>query len=198
MKPLKTAWQRHWLDLEVTHPAVQEMASAAERFCADWFRNTAIQPLLVICGDTGTGKSHTARVIARFGLSGAMAAFGAGGWGRVKVPATVFIPWPEAANQFAEKNLSAVDMALEHELVVLDDVGAENDPFKICADKLCQILSRRERRFTVLTTNLAPAAWAEAFDTRITDRLLRWSQVIDLTGVPSFALRSAVRQIAGH
>ena len=78
---------------------------------------------------------------------------------------------------------------LESSLLVLDDIGAENDPWKIAADRLCQILSRRERKFTVLTTNIKPADWPVKFDGRINDRLLRNSCIVDLTGVPSFAMR---------
>lgn len=188
MNPLRTEWQRTWLGLDVVHPNIQGMADAAADFCGRWIQNTPRPGLLVLVAKTGTGKTHTARVIHRFCTGAARHAFDQRKWGTEKVPSTFYLSWPVAANQFNDKNLSAMTDAAETDLLVLDDVGAENDPWKICADKLCQILSRRERKFTVLTTNILPAAWSESFDTRITDRLLRNSQVVDLTGVPSYVL----------
>lgn len=119
-----------------------------------------------------------------------MAAYDTRKWPGGKFPQSIFIEWPEAAAQFGDKNFSVMQDAIENELVILDDIGAENDPWKVCADKLCQILTRRERQFSIVTTNIQPAEWPQRFDGRINDRLLRNSTVIDLTGVPSFALRT--------
>ena len=68
------------------------------------------------------------------------AAFDTEKWGHSKFPDTTFISWPEAANEFNNKSLMPMQDALDSALTILDDVGAENDPWKICADKLCQIL----------------------------------------------------------
>lgn len=86
-----------------------------------------------------------------------------------------------------------MDDAFENDLVILDDIGAETDQYKsgIPNDKLCQILSRREKRFTVVTTNIAPQNWMERFDGRINDRLCRNSVILDISGVPSYAITSA-------
>lgn len=189
MNPLRNEWQRKWLALDAHHPAVQTMADAAEAFCKRWVANRQEQTLLVLSGETGTGKTHTGRAIHRFCTQASMLAFEKGGWGAKQVPSTVFIAWPAAANEFNEKNFSAMDDACANDLVVLDDVGAENDPWKVCADKLCQILSRRENKFTVITTNLPVTAWAESFDVRISDRLMRNSIYVPLQGVPSYATR---------
>lgn len=103
--------------------------------------------------------------------------------------------WPEVANELNEKNFSSMQGLMDHELIVLDDVGAENDPWKVCADKLCQIMSRRESKFAVVTTNAAPDKWTEVFDGRITDRFLRNSVLVDLSGVPSYALGLPAKQL---
>jgi len=79
--------------------------------------------------------------------------------------------------------------AMDSDLLIVDDIGAENDPWKICADKLCQVMSRREKRFTVITTNIQPAQWAQVFDDRINDRLLRNSVVVDISNVKSYSIR---------
>ena len=103
------------------------------------------------------------------------------------------MPWPEIANEIAESKNEWLTDAIDCELLVLDDVGAENDPWKRCADKLCQILSRREKKFTILTTNIKPESWPAQFDGRITDRLLRNSVVVDLSSTESYAMRGAQR-----
>ena len=189
MKPCKTKWQQKWLKLSVAHPDLQRLADAAEGFCARWLKNSSEKTLLVIIGNFGSGKTHTARAIHRYCMAASVVAFEGKNWGRHKIPSVAFISWPEAASAFAEKQFGIMDDAANDDLVIIDDVGAENDPWKICADKICQILSRRERRFTVITTNIPPINWTDKFDGRINDRLLRNSVVVDVSDVPSFALR---------
>ena len=193
MKQLNTDWQRKWIDLEVTHPLVQAAGSAAQDFCKRWIANLSEPSLLVLCGEPGTCKTHVAGAIHSFCSAAAQQAFDRGGWGARKIPATVYRSWPELANEFNDKKFTGMDDLLAADLLTLDDVGAENDPWKICADKLCQVLSKRERRFTVITTNILPEAWAETFDTRIADRFLRNSRVINLAGVPSYVMAGGVR-----
>lgn len=191
MNPCATPWQRKWLELDVVHPRIQEMATAAEAFCRNWVSNEKSPGLLVLCGNTGTGKTHTARAISHYCTKASMTAFERGAWGTRSLPSTFYLAWPEAANQFNDKNFSAITDATENDLVTLDDVGAENDPWKICADKLCQILSRRENKFTVLTTNIQVEDWPAVFDVRISDRLWRNSKVVNLAAVPSYVMRSS-------
>lgn len=187
--PCKNNWQKKWLQLDVVAPEIQQLATEAEQFCARWFANSPKPSLLVIVGSFGSGKTHTARAIYRFCVTTAMSAFDSGKWGGHKFPGAAFVSWPEAANAFAEKQFGLMADASENDLVVLDDIGAENDPWKVCADKLCQVLSRREKKFTVVTTNIPPVNWTERFDGRINDRLLRNSVVVDISHVPSFSMR---------
>jgi DNA replication protein DnaC len=186
-QPLKTAWQRKWLALDATCAPLQALADAAEAFCHRWFINDTRNCVLVIVGDSGNGKTHTLRAIHNFCTASAMAAFEKQNWGGEKIPKTFYLSWPEAANEFNEKRFSLMSDALNADLLCLDDIGAENDPWNVCKDRLCQLLSKRERKFTVITTNIAPAKWNEKFEARIDDRLLRNSVVIDLTGVTSYA-----------
>ena len=185
--PCKTKWQKKWLDLDVVSPAIQELATEAESFCGKWMDNNVEKSLLIIVGNYGSGKTHTAKRIFKFCMAASMNAYDSGKWGRYRVPTSVFIPWPEATTAFANKEFGLVGDALDADLTILDDVGAENDPWKVSTDRLCQILSRRETKFTVLTTNVASAHWNEKFDGRINDRLFRNSVIVDLTDVPSYA-----------
>ena len=161
----------------MVHPTIQDVADAAEKFCGRWYRNHPAKSMLIIYGDTGCGKTHTAKAIFKFAMKSASSAFDSKAWGMDSRPSSMFISWPEAASQFGEKNFGVVEDAMNESLLILDDVGAENDPWNVCKDKLCQILSRRENKFTVVTTNIEPDNWSKKFDIRIEDRLLRNSIV---------------------
>ncbi len=185
-RPCRTQWQRKWLRLDVTCPAVQAMADATEKFCARWFRNKPHPALLVLAGASGVGKTHCAQAVFDFARAGAFSGYELGFWAG---PASLqFLRWPEVCDGFKEGNYGIVEDCLNAGLLILDDIGAEHDPSRSAANKLCEILSRREDKFTLVTTNIDPAAWAQRFDVRINDRLLRNSTVIDLGGVSSYAL----------
>lgn len=177
-RPLGNAWQRKWIALEVTHPRLQKIGDAAEMFCARWLKQSPL--LLYICGPTGTGKTHVARAILRFcRASGSRAS-------RTRMLSCADWRWPELADEFKAKNFSALEDLFTTDLVLLDDIGAEDDPFNVAADKLCQILSRREKKFTVITSNKAPEEFA-VIDPRIADRFFRNSKIVDLTGASSYS-----------
>lgn len=193
--PLDSRWQQKWLYLELVHLCGdhQQILCAAgmmaEDFCGRWFRHDPNKSLLVLVGKTGCGKTHIARGIFNFCCMAAGTAYESRRWPAGKLPDSIYISWPEAACEFGNRNLSLMQDSMTSDLVILDDIGAENDPWKICADLLCQILSRRERQFTVITTNVQPAEWSERFDVRISDRLFRNSVICDLSDVPSYAMQ---------
>ena len=167
------------------------MADAAERFCGRFYRCEHNRSLLVLVGESGCGKTHVAVGIHKWALSAAFRAFEDGRgrtWAR-RVPSLTFARWPEAAQEIRERNLSSIPDLCDEDLLLLDDVGAEHDPFKDVASTLCQVLSRREEKFTVITSNVPPETWPQRFDTRITDRLLRNSEVVNLFGLPTYAAR---------
>ena len=186
--PCRTPWQRKWLGLDVTSKAVQRMADEAEKFTARWFRNHPHSSLLVLAGEYGTGKSHVARAIHRFATTAAWSAFHENkAWG-ARIPGSLYLRWPEVADAFKEGQYGVLEDCFTESLVILDDVGAEHDPSKNAADKFCQVLTRRERLFTLVTTNISPALWPERFDGRIADRLLRNSVVVELSDTRSYSL----------
>lgn len=175
--------------LDVTAPAVQRMADAAEQFAGKWFKNRPHPSLLIFAGQSGTGKSHTARRLNTFTAQASLSSFESGAWQKpLRIPGSVFLRWPETCDGFKEGNYGVIQDCFEAELLFLDDVGAEHDPSKNGTDKLCQILSRREQRFTVITTNIVPQAWETRFDKRIVDRLLRNSAIVDLADTASYQL----------
>jgi DNA replication protein DnaC len=171
----------------VAVPLIQTMADETERFCGRWFTNRPRPAVLVITGNSGVGKTHVAQAVFAFSQRVAFAAWERGGWSK-QVPASLLLPWPEVCDGFKAGNYGVLEDAFTVSLLILDDIGAEHDPSKNAVDKLCQILSRRERMFTLVTTNIEPAAWPSRFDVRIADRLLRNSVIVDLPQVDSYAL----------
>lgn len=186
IRPLESAWQRKWLAMEVTHPRVQHLANAATAFCAAWINQDVGPRLLYLHGKTGTGKSHLGRKLEVYCRGSVHLALKNMPPGRDSMPSTGSFRWPELANEFREKNLSALPDLFAADFLFLDDVGAEDDPFKVVLDKFYQVLSRRENKFTVITSNISAPEWS-AFDPRITDRLMRNSKLVDLQDVPSYA-----------
>lgn len=185
--PCATKWQQKWLRLDVYHPDIQNLATAAEKFCGRWYRNEPPK-LLVLAGGTGVGKTHVACAIYNFACSMSFKAWESGNWYPEKIPSTTLARWPEVVNEIRAEKLTRLPQMYADDLVIIDDIGAEQDPFKQGVDKLCQVLSRRQGAFTVITTNVQPEAWPTRFDLRIADRLMRDSIVVTLFGIPSYAL----------
>lgn len=178
-----TDWQQRHLQLQPHHPKIQELADAASNL-AKWFANAErmTHPVnLVICGNSGTGKTHTARALYR--------------WARTysgRLGAVIdWFSWPEACDAVSDGYSGVIADMTAADLLFIDDIGAETDKYKsgIMLDKLCQVLSRRENEFTVLTTNIGMENWESKLDVRITDRLIRNSVVIDLSDVPSYSVK---------
>lgn len=179
-----TDWQKRHLRLDDCDARIVELANAAQQF-AKWFATDDklfAKNLLVISGDSGTGKTHTAKSLYRWARNHS---------GRLGASIEWFA-WPEACSAILDDNFTGCirDM-IEADFLALDDIGAETDRYKTGAltDKLCQVLSRREKKWTVITTNIPPSEWANRFDVRVADRLLRNSTVCDLAGVQSYSVR---------
>lgn len=97
-----------------------------------------------------------------------------------------FFRWPEVLDLMKGGEWDVVDAMMETDLAVLDEIGGGYDKSGIGMDKLCQVLTRREKQFTIVTTNLVPDAWEEAFDRRIASRLFRNATHVDLSDVPDY------------
>jgi DNA replication protein DnaC len=163
------------------------MAQRAELFAKRFFLNDRTGPMfLVICGDNGCGKTHTARAIYRYCSAVAPTAWEAGYWKGGSTPASVFEGWSRLADttDYHGRWLDIVGA----QMAVLDDVGAEVDRFRsaLPIENLGRMLGEREGRFTVVTTNVPPDQWILQWDARVEERLHRKSEIIELANVPSF------------
>ena len=99
---------------------------------------------------------------------------------------TVMWSWPELLDAFKNGDWSIVESLKDCALLILDELGGGHDPSFVGVDKLCQVLSRRENKWTIVTTNIPPASWPEKFDLRIASRLMGNSTLVDLSGVPDY------------
>ena len=75
------------------------------------------------------------------------------------------------------------------ELLILDDVGTDNDPNKFGVEQFYMLLEARESRWTIITTNIAPDFWEDRFERRIASRLLRNTVHVPLTEVQDYNSR---------
>lgn len=113
-------------------------------------------------------------------------------------PSVQWEQWPERSRAIVEGGKGVhmaeeIADAIDAGLLFLDDIGAESDKFRSgeTIDALCQLLSRRENKWTLVTTNYMLEEWPARFDARVADRLWRNSLVCDLSDATSFATREA-------
>ena len=189
LNPLRTAWQRKWLNLEVTCQQVQTAADAVEKWCAAFARNKKDARLLVIIGDYGVGKTEIAEHLKKWACAVRTTIWGMG-W--PAPPRVEFVEFGKVA--FLEtgefKNWLDGHNQTDHatDLMFLEDIGAEVDRFKTGepTERLREILNDMKDRFMVITTNVPPDQWEQRWDGRIMDRLFRHSEIIEMAGVSSF------------
>ena len=160
-------------------PKVEEMVT---RYCGRFFRNLGPH-LLVLAGSSGCGKTRAMKGAHRWVNLARVTAAEEKYW---DWPATVeWINWPQLIRDVVERDMrmyEAIEAPMNAGILFLDDVGAESDKYRSAEniDALCQLLSRREEKWTMLSTNFRPNMWAKQFDARVADRLLRGSVVCDI------------------
>lgn len=166
------------------------MLTAAKRFCAEMASTDAPPRWLSLLGNNGTGKTMLARRIVRFfrrHLDGLNDENQPGGFyvrrGGLK-------PWGDVMGDILAGDYSGLNNLRNDWLVALDDIGAEYvNNRDLSASKLYDVLTARERKFTIVTANLPIAAIHEKLDARIASRLLRHGSVVIDVDAPDFNLR---------
>lgn len=178
----------HFLD-ESHHTQVRLLARAAERFAYRMVRDWREKGTwLVVSGQTGCGKSHVARAIARFWDSEHVDAYADGRLaGLSHLGCAEFINWALAVQCEADEWKEWLYSVRQARVVIVDDVGAESDRYKsgVPAERLLALLNSIEKKWVVITTNIQAENWAKRFDQRIADRLNAAAHV-DMFAVPSY------------
>ena len=186
----RRSWLAKWIPLQVVHHQLQQALNQTYDLCCDYARNPAVGRTVVIFGENGCGKTSIAKAIYR--------------WARAikfKLPAVKspirdefgpasaeFTNWAEIVDGFKPpaNNYEILDDLSDSSLLVIDDIGAEHDPSSIGVEKLYVMLNRREHRWNIFTTNLPPNQWAAKWERRVSSRLYRNAQHIDLSQVPDY------------
>lgn len=143
--------------------------------------------LVVVYGENGTGKTHCAKAIRNWARKSNIQFMRAPNVVWNLGVRTEFWSWPELLDHFKNGGWEIVEDLMDCALLILDDLGAGHDPTMVGVDKLCQILTRREFRWTWITTNIAPDSWDARFDRRIASRFFRNATIVDLSGVPDYS-----------
>lgn len=187
VKPPNENWNAKHLKLETgRHPKLKELEIEVGRFCAGAWNRPERGQLLLLAGANGTGKTHCAEAVRRW--------LALVGHGKQFVKRTnhishldcLFWHWPRLLDTFKNGGWDAIDDMFEATVLIIDDLGAGHDPSGVGTDKLCQVLSRREEMWTLITTNVVPSEWQQQFDRRVASRFLRSSVLVDLSDVPDF------------
>lgn len=173
--------------MQIHHPKLESMRQKVGGFCADLWANSEQGRLLVLAGPNGTGKTHCARAVKRW--------VDKCGHGKQWVPKVdviasleaLYWSWPNLLDRFKGGEWELLDDCRDTSCLIIDELGGGHDPSRVGIDKLCQILSKRENKFTMITTNVAPHSWEEIFDRRVASRFMRNSTLIDLAGVPDYS-----------
>lgn len=189
-------WQEKWLALELRDGPTRRLADNVQWFCGRWFRNARGAHVLILAGRPGCGKTHAMKGAHRFARAAAYPAAEMAFW---RWPATIqWEQWPERSRAIVEagagfRMADQLADAMAADLLFVDDLGAESDKFRTgeTTDALCQLLSRRERKWTLATTNYPPHEWENRFDARVADRLFRNSLICDLSDAQSYSTREA-------
>jgi DNA replication protein DnaC len=175
-------WLDKWLRLNSQHShQLKALENSVYQFCAEFSKHPKRGRRLVIYGNNGAGKSHTLRAIHRWANALSInLPLVMGKDGEYRLSDSMFLHWPATVNRLKEGEYWIIEEAMSV------DVGAEHDPSKSGCEKLYLLLERREFMWTVITTNAIPEAWEEKFERRISSRLIRNSELINVENVPDY------------
>lgn len=155
-------------------------------FCQGFIRDPRRGRRLFIYGNNGCGKTKACRAVRRWVVDRAMDMPMVQHDNNYGLADFIYVNWPMAVKQFQSGDWDIEDMRNTN-LLILDDIGAEHDPSKAGVTQLYLLLERREWRWTMITSNYSPGELEHRLERRITDRLFRNCDHVDLSEVPSFA-----------
>jgi DNA replication protein DnaC len=154
------------------------MKAACTRFCCDMASGVTEARWITLAGRSGIGKTMLARGITRFFRRHLDCLRDESQPGRY-LRRGGLKQWGAVVGDMLSGDYSGIRDLRDDWFVALDDIGAEYERNKeLSTAKLYEILSARERRFTVITANLSLAEIGDKLDNRIASRLLRHGSTV--------------------
>lgn len=209
-------WQWHLTGAETTAELAKcaEMLRLGREFVADMARGHDPR-WLVLVGPNGSGKSYLAERIAAW-----VREHGRGIYERERAKAgradvdslwsyaqegPLFRRWQNLLNRLRQGEYHRLETDARDWFKVIDDlgvgaIGSDGEATGFAVQKMGELLDRRLRKWTVITTNFTRRQIAEQFDTRIASRLIRGGNVVcDCEHLRDYSIRreKASEQMAG-
>lgn len=106
----------------------------------------------------------------------------------------VMVKWGQVIEECRGRDFRRYERACKDFYKVIDDLGANcanasGDITPFAVQTIAEVLERRLRRWTVITSNFTRKQFAEKFDVRISSRLMRDRNVIVETNARDYAIR---------
>lgn len=85
--------------------------------------------------------------------------------------------WPKLLSQLRDQKFYLIEDLSDANFLFLDEIAVEHDPSGFGRDKLCEVLTRRVGKWTLLTSNLTLEK-ISSIDARIASRMIRGGSVV--------------------
>lgn len=158
-------------------------------FSADYAKQPNNGRRLLIYGNNGCGKTHSAKALFRWACNVALKLPLQLGEDGARLSNAEYVHWPRLMRRKREEIVERLDEVCAADLLVVDDIAAEHDPWGLAKAELYILLERRECRWTILTTNVGPESWDDRLERRIASRFLRNCDLVELSEVPDWGAR---------
>lgn len=175
--------------MEVTSQEVQNLADEACTWRKRFAQNKKERGQhFLICGNSGTGKTHVSERLYRWCRSVAISLWDMSFW--PKPPRVEMFEWSKVVFLNADEWKRWLDDRGDTGVLFLEDIGAEVDRFKTGepTERLRELLNDFKHRWMFITTNVMPEKWSAKWDERVADRLLRDTQVFVIRGIDRYTL----------
>ena len=184
--PVSPAWLDALFQPWRTHkdPILCDMLAAAKDF-VQAMANPSTKPRrwLSFTGPSGTGKTFMAMMIRD-----AAKKFHHLTYSDTLINPILVRYWPKLITALRNGEYHWIEDLGDANVVFLDEVVVEHDPSGFVTDKLCDLLSRRVGKWTVITSNLTLEK-LQAIDNRIASRMVRDGSVVVECNTTDYALR---------
>lgn len=174
----------------MTHPQIDEARKEIYQFCTEYASHPSRGRTIILFGENGCGKTRLAKLVKHWAdkIATKLPLVNREDLnGQVGTAFAEMVNWPMVVDGFKKDQWDVIEELACCNLAIIDDIGAEHDPSRIGVEKLYVLLSRRESRWNIITTNVKPDQWDKKFERRIASRLYRNAMHIDLSAVPDYS-----------